>query len=113
MLAVSDYIEVVDVESATTHFEPVPFYIFAIFVASVLIFSTFSIFYYGIRKAEGESRVKMINFFMGLVFMIISLGLDVIGNLFENEVLFDTLLFVSLSIGNVFLIIPILKKKKD
>jgi len=64
LLIFTDYIEVIDIKTSETHFNPYIFYPFVIYVALILIFSTFSIYYYGIRKSTGESRKRMIFFFL-------------------------------------------------
>jgi len=98
----TDFIEVIDAATAETHFDPILYNIFAAMVAFLLIYSAFSIYYFGIRKSTGDSRKKMQLFFIGLIFFIGGLIADVIGNIIEIEVLFDTLLFVLLSIGVIF-----------
>jgi len=102
VLIFTDFIEVIDASTAETHFQPIPFVLFASFVAFMLIYSAISLYYFGIRKAAGDSRKRMQIFFIGLILVISALIVDVIGNIIENEVLFDTLLFGILSCGVIF-----------
>ena len=102
VLAFTDYIIVIDAKTAETHFQPIPYALFAIYVAFMLIYSAFSIYSFGIRKSTGNSRKRMQLFLVGLLLIIGALIIDVLGNIIENEVLFDTLLFVALSSGVIF-----------
>ncbi|MFX1339018.1 MAG: hypothetical protein ACFFDK_10445, partial [Promethearchaeota archaeon] len=102
VLIITDFIEVKDAATAETHFQPIPFALFAIFVASMLFYSAFSLHYFGIRKSTGNSRKRMQFFFIGLILIISALIVDVLGNIIENEILFDTLLFGILSCGVTF-----------
>ena len=111
VLVVTDYIIVIDAKTAETHFQPIPFALFAIFVAFMLIYSAFSMYSFGIRKSTGNSRKRMQLFFLGLLFIIGALIIDVLGNIIENEVLFDTLLFGILSCGVIFVAGSFLGKK--
>lgn len=111
ILISTDFIEVKDAATAETHFQPIPFALFAILVAFMLIYSAFSLYYFGIRKNTGSSRKRMQFFFIGLIFIISALIVDVLGNIIENEVLFDTLLFGILSCGVIFVAGSFLGKK--
>ena len=111
VLVFTDYIIVIDAKTAETHFQPIPYTLFAIFVAFMLIYSTFSMYSFGIRRSTGNSRKRMQFFFIGLLFIIGSLIIDVLGNIIENEVLFDTLLFGILSCGIIFVAGSFLGKK--
>ena len=102
MLIFSDYIEVNDPVTATTSFDLLPFLAYVIFVVIVLTFTMISILQYGIRKNTGASKKRMELFFLGLICFLIGMIVDVIGNSFvELETLFDTLLFVFITIGVV------------
>ena len=102
LLIFTDFIEIIDIKTSETHFNPVIYYPFAIYVAFILIFSTFSTYYYGIRKSTGESRKRMLLFFFGLLIMLGGLIVDTIGNTIEIEIIFDFLLFCFLSVGISF-----------
>lgn len=102
VLVFTNYIIVVDARTAETHFQPVPFALFALFVAFMLFYSVISMYSFGIRKSEGNSKKRMEYFLIGLLFVISALIIDVLGNVIENEVLFDTLLFATLSLGVIF-----------
>jgi hypothetical protein len=88
VLIFTDFIEVKDAATAETHFQPLPFALFAIFVAFMLIYSAFSLYYFGIRKNTGSSRKRMLFFFIGLLIIISALVVDFLGNKIENEVFF-------------------------
>ncbi len=107
----TNYIEVIDATTAETHFEPFTFYLFAFFAAFMLLYSAFSMYHFGIRNNTGESKKRMQYFLIGLIFLIMGLITDAIGNLIEMEVLFDTLLFAFLSIGVIFVTLAFLQKK--
>ncbi len=111
VLIFTNYIIVNDATTADTHFEPVPYYMFALFVAITLIYSTISIYQFGIKKNNGEPKKNMQYFFIGLLFLIGGLLIDVLGNFIENEVLFDTLLFAFLSVGIIFITRAFIGKK--
>ncbi len=111
VLIITDFIIVIDAATAETHFQPIPFALFAIFVAFMLIYSAFTLYSFGIRKTTGNSRKRMQFFFIGLIFIIAALVIDVLGNIIENEVLFDTLLFGVLSCGVLFVATSFLGKK--
>jgi hypothetical protein len=111
ILIFTDYINVVNPLTAETHFEPLPFYTFALFVAFILIYSIINIYIFGISKNTGESKQRMQSFLIGLLFLFGGLITDLIGNFFENEVLFDTLLFAFLAIGILFVTWALLRKK--
>ncbi|MCP4763781.1 MAG: hypothetical protein GY870_18565 [archaeon] len=104
IMIIIPFIQVNDAATADTLFSPeYPFYAFALFVAFMLIYSAFVLYKFGISKNTGEKKKNMQNFFIGLLFVIGALIVDVIGNFFnELEILFDTLLFAVLSIGVIF-----------
>ena len=102
LLIFTDFIKVIDIKTSETHFNPIIYYPFAIYIAFILVFSTFSTYYYGIRKSTGESRKRMLLFFFGLLIMLGGLIVDTIGNTIEIEIIFDFLLFCFLSIGISF-----------
>ncbi len=102
LLIFTNYIVVIDAKTADTHFQPVQFALFAIFMISMLGYSAFSIYYFGISKSEGVTKKRMWFFFVGLLLFIGALINDAIGNIIEMEVLFDTLLFILLSLGILF-----------
>lgn len=111
ILIFTDYIDVINPLTAETHFEPLPFYIFASFVALILIYSIIALYLFGISKNTGESRQRMLSFLIGLLFLFGGLITDILGNFFENEVIFDTLLFAFLAIGIIFTTWALLRKK--
>ena len=47
VLAFTNYIVVIDAATAETHFEPIPFYLFAAYVAGVVIYSAISMYTLG------------------------------------------------------------------
>jgi hypothetical protein len=111
VLIFTDYIIVKNASTAETQFQPIPFALFSVFVALMLIYSAITLYYFGIRKTTGTSRKRMQFFFIGLIFIIVALIVDVLGNIIENEVLFDTLLFGVLSCGVLFAATSFLGKK--
>ncbi|WP_457557253.1 hypothetical protein [Candidatus Harpocratesius sp.] len=112
LLGISNYIQVIDVHNADTHFDPIIFNIFASFIGIILIYSIFTIYFLGVKKTEGDDRKKMVFFFIGLIFMLFGLIIDAIGNFIENETLFDSLLFGFLSIGNLCIVFCVLYKNQ-
>ncbi|MCF2138657.1 MAG: hypothetical protein K9W44_01215 [Candidatus Lokiarchaeota archaeon] len=112
LLGISNYIQVTDIHNAETHFEPIPFYIFASFIGLILIYSIFTTYYLGVKKTKGVDRKKMIFFFIGLICMILGLIMDAIGNFVENETLFDSLLFGFLSVGNLCIVFCVLYRNR-
>ena len=105
------FFEVVDAKTAETHFDPISLAIFAIFVAFMLIYSAYSLYRFGITKSTGESKKRMQLFFIGLIIVFGAMIADVIGNVVEIEVLFDTLLFALLSVGLIFAALAFIEKE--
>ncbi len=113
ILLFTNYIEVIDAATADTHFNPpLPFIIFALYMACMVITSTIGLFYFGILKTSGASKMRMILFFMGLILIILALISEVIGNTIENEMIFDTILFALLSGASVLFALAFLRGNK-
>ncbi len=103
ILIFTDYITVINAATAETHFEPFQFMLYALYIAFMILYSTISLYKFGLKKVTGESKKNMQFFFMGLLFFLGALVIDVLNNIFEYEVLFDTLLFASLAIGVILM----------
>jgi hypothetical protein len=113
LLIFTNFIEVKEAATATTHFDPIIYNLFALFVAFMLFYSTLVMYIYGINKSTGDPKKRMLLFFVGLLCLISALISDAIGNIVENEILFDTLLFAFLAFGVIFFASSFLRKKKD
>ncbi len=99
----TDFIIIINVQTAETHFQPFAYTLFSLFISIMLVYTTFSIYHHGIKKSEGESRKRMVSFLIGITIFIAALINDAIGNIIEIEVLFDTILFILLSLGMLFI----------
>ncbi|MFX1275061.1 MAG: hypothetical protein ACFFBP_20735 [Promethearchaeota archaeon] len=111
IIVIVDHIEVKNEVTADTHFDPIiPYILFALYMGFMLLFSTITLFYFGILKSSA-SKMRMTLFFLGLILVIVSLVNEVIGNFIENEVLFDTLLFGFLSGATVLFTLSIFRGK--
>jgi len=113
ILLFTNYITVVDSATGATHFQSLQFYLFAIFVAFMLVYSTIPLYRFGIKKNTGETKKRAQFFLIALLFFIGSLFIDAIGNIIEIEALFDTLLFAFISIGILFATRAFYGKKSD
>ncbi|MFX1275060.1 MAG: hypothetical protein ACFFBP_20740 [Promethearchaeota archaeon] len=113
IIIVVNHIEVKNEVTADTHFNPIlPFLLFALYMGFMLIFSTFALYYFGISKNSGDSKMRMIFFFLGLLLIILALINEVIGNFIEIEVLFDTILFGLLSGASILFALAFLRGNK-
>jgi hypothetical protein len=114
MMVFMDWLNITGSDISTLDYDDIVFYPFAGYIAFMLIFSMIKLYLYGIRKSEGEVRVYLWFFFIGLAFMILGLVTEALGAIFEGlEVLFDILLFSCLSLGVVFMAISLLRKRNS
>lgn len=110
---VVNHIKVIDAVTANTHFDPIiPFLLFALYMGFMLIFSTFALYYFGLSKSKGDSKMRMTFFFIGLLLIILALINEIIGNFIEIEVLFDTILFGLLSGASILFALAFLRGNK-
>lgn len=113
ILAITNYITVVDEENSVTTFNPLVFYTFALYILLLLIYGTFSIYKFGIKRTEGNAKKRMVYFFSGLISLILSLIIDAVGNFFpEFELIFDLMLFTLMTIGMLLMARVFLSKRQ-
>jgi hypothetical protein len=111
ILIFSDYIHVIDAITAETVFDLIPFMLYALFVSFMLLINAIFLFKYGIKKVNDASKTRMMTFLWSIIFFILSIISDAIGNFVEAEVVTDTLLFGFISIGVIFMAIAFSSKK--
>ncbi|QEE16591.1 hypothetical protein DSAG12_02421 [Promethearchaeum syntrophicum] len=113
ILFVSDWILVQNEDITTMEYYMPVFIAFAGYIAFMLIYSSITLYIFGIRKNTGKSKQYMWFFFIGLVFMILGLVTEGLGSAIEGLAgLFDMLLFICLSIGVIFMALSLLRKKE-
>ncbi|MHA1855201.1 MAG: hypothetical protein ACTSYY_04075 [Promethearchaeota archaeon] len=114
IMAATGYITVNDEINSVTSFNPFVFYPFALYILLMLIYGSFSIYEFGIKRNEGNTKKRMVYFFSGLIILIFALITDSIGNFFpELELIFDLILFSSITIAMILLARVFLLKQKN
>jgi hypothetical protein len=114
MMIIMDWVYVTGDDISTLEYNMIVFGPFAGYVAFMLIFSMIKLYWFGIRKASGKPKLSLWSFFTGLTFMLLGLVIEGLGSVFEGyEVLFDILLFLSLSLGVLFMSLSLLRKKQS
>lgn len=114
MMIFMDWVYVTGGDISTLDYNMIVFGPFAGYVAFMLIFSMIKLYWFGIRKAKGKPKLSLWSFFTGLTFMLLGLVIEGLGSAFEGyEVLFDILLFLSLSLGVLFMALSLLRKKQS
>ncbi len=109
----TDWILVQNDDIKTLDYVDWVFYIFSIYIASMIIYSAISLYWNGIRKSEGKSKRNMIFFLIGLGFMFLGLVTEGVGGVVKGLAdLFDLLLFLNLSGGVIFMARSVLAKKR-
>ena len=113
ILAVTDYITVINEENSVTSFNPWVFYTFALYILLLLIYGSLSIYKFGVKRNQGDVKKRMIYFFSGLISLILSLIIDAVGNFFpELELIFDLMLFTLMTIGMLLMARVFLSKRQ-
>ena len=114
ILAVTNYITVIDEENSVTTFNLLVFYTFALYILLLLIYGSYSIYKFGIKRTKGDAKKRMVYFFSGLISLIISLLIDAVGNFFpEFELIFDLMLFTLMTIGMLLMARVFLSKRQN
>ena len=114
ILVFSDWVYTENDDIATLDYNNNVFFLFASYIAFMLIYSMINLYFKGIKRNSDESKTKMKYFFYGLIFLLlgmISEGFNaIIGNR-EIDIIFDFTLFSFLFIAIILIGISLLRKK--